>query len=139
LQLTPHPRWALEIAYSREKFDNLESVGGPFDTQTQTIPFSVAYFDPSGFFAKLRASYFYQKVRLDTGSDSDSTTFLDLNLGFRLPRRLGILELGLQNMLNQSYRYEGLHGRRPIERAGLPSSLPFPPDLTVFFRVNLAF
>ena len=138
LQMTPHPRWAVEIEYSREKFDNSESAG-PLDTDTQTIPFSVSYFSPSGFFAKLRASYLKQKVALDTGSDSDSATFLDLNLGYRLPRRLGILEVQFQNMLNQHYRYEGLQSRRPRERTGLPSSLPYPPDFTVLVRFNLSF
>jgi hypothetical protein len=138
LQLTPHSRWAVEIEYSREKFDNSESAG-PLDTDTQTIPFSVSYFSPSGFFAKLRASYLKQKVALDSGSDSDSATFLDLNLGYRLPRRLGILEVQFQNMLNQNYRYEGLHGRKPRERTGLPSPLPFPPGFGVSVRFNLSF
>ena len=52
LQMTPHPRWAVEVEYSRENFNNFKSFG-PFDTDTQNIPFSVSYFDPSGFFAKL--------------------------------------------------------------------------------------
>jgi hypothetical protein len=138
LQLTPHPRWAVEIEYSREKFNNFASFG-PLDTDTQIIPFNVSYFSPSGFFAKLRASYLKQKVKLDTGSDSDRGTFLDMSLGYRLPRRLGILEVQLQNLLDQNYRYEGLQSRRPQERTGLPSSLPFPPDFTVLFRFSLAF
>jgi hypothetical protein len=138
LQLTPHPRWALEVEYSREKFDNFEP-RGPRDTDTRTIPLSLSYFDPTGFFARLRASYFKQKVALATEPDSDRATFLDLHLGYRLPRRFGIFELQLQNMLNQNYRYEGLIGRRPLERTGVPSFLPFPPDFTVLFRFNLSF
>ena len=138
LQMTPHPRWALEIEYSKEKFNNLESFG-PRDTDTQTVPFSVSYFDPSGLFAKIRASYFNQKVRFDTGSDSDSATFLDLSLGYRLPKRLGIFEVQLQNLLNQNYRYEGLQNRSPPQRAGVPSFLPFPPSFAVSVRFNLAF
>ena len=113
LQMTPHSqRWAIEIEYSKEKFNNFESFG-PRDTETQTIPLSISYFAPSGFFAKLRSSYLNQKVRLNTGSESDSATFLDLSLGYRLPKRLGIFEVQLQNMLNQNYRYEGLQNRSP--------------------------
>ena len=138
LQFTPHPRWAAIIEYLREDFDNLESFG-PLDTETQIIPFSVSYFDPSGLFTKLRVSYLDQDVVLDTGSDSDSATFLDLSLGYRLPKRWGIFEVQLQNALDQDYRYEGLRDRRPREVAGLPSFLPFPPNLTVFARVTLAF
>jgi tetratricopeptide (TPR) repeat protein len=138
LQVTPHPRWAFELEYSRENFKNFDSTT-PRDTQTQIIPFTVAYFSPSGFFAKLRASYLKQKVALATEPDSDRATFLDLNLGYRLPRRLGILEVQFQNMLNQHYRYEGLHERQSPARTGLPSALPFPPEFTVLFRFNLAF
>jgi hypothetical protein len=137
LQLTPHPRWALEIEYSREKFDNEESVG-PRDTDTQIVPFTISYFSPSGLFAKLRASYFRQKIAVDTGSDRDSAAFLDLSLGYRLPKRFGILELQLQNLTDQNYRYEGLSNRRPPERSGLPSPLPFPPRFTALFRFSLA-
>jgi hypothetical protein len=138
LQFTPHPRWAVELQYSRENFKNFDSVL-PRDTQTQIIPFSIAYFSPSGFFAKLRASYLKQKVELNTKPDSDRAMFLDINLGYRLPRRLGILEVQLQNILNQDYRYEGLQNRKSPERTGLPSSLPFPPDFTSLFRFSLAF
>jgi hypothetical protein len=137
LQITPHPRWAVQIEYLREKFNNFESFG-PRDTDTQTVPFSVSYFSPSGFFAKLRASYLKQNVGVDSGSGSDSATFLDLGLGYRLPSRLGILELQLQNMLNQHYRYEGLQNRSPPERTGVPSFLPFPPSFTALFRFSLA-
>jgi hypothetical protein len=138
LQVTPHPRWAVEIEYSREKFKNLEPFG-PLNTDTQIIPFGVSYFSPSGFLAKLRASYLKQKVALDTGSDSDHATFLDLSLGYRLPKRLGTLEVQFLNILDQNYRYEGLQDRRSQQRTGLPSSLPFPPDFTVFVRFNLSF
>ncbi len=58
LQYTPHPRWAAKIEYSRENFDNCGSGGGPLDTETQTLPVRVSYFDPSGLFIKLQATYF---------------------------------------------------------------------------------
>jgi hypothetical protein len=138
LQLTPYQNWAFELEFSKENFKNFDAALQR-DTQTQIIPFSVAYFSPSGFFAKVRASYFKQKVELSTEPDSDRVAFLDLNLGYRLPRRLGILEMQFQNILNQHYRYEGLHNRKAPERTGLPSSLPFPPDFTALFRFSLAF
>jgi hypothetical protein len=136
-QATPHPRWALEFEYSRENFKNFDSAV-PRDTQTQVIPFTVGYFSLAGFFSKLRVSYFKQRVELATEPDSDSATFLDLVLGYRLPKRLGVLQVQFQNMTNQHYRYEGLQARQSPARTGLPSALPFPPEFTVLFQFNLA-
>jgi tetratricopeptide (TPR) repeat protein len=138
LHWAPHPRWVTTIEYFKEDFDNL-APSGPLDTETQVIPISTAYFNPSGLFAKLRASYLDQEVALDTGPDRDGTTFLDVGLGYRLPQRHGIFEVLFQNMLDQGYRYEGLQNRRPPQRAGVPSFLPFPSELTIFARMTLAF
>lgn len=138
LHWTPHPRWVATIEYFKEDFDNLES-GGPPDTKTQVIPINVSYFNPSGLFAKLRASYLDQEVALDKGSDSDGATFLDVGLGYRLPQRRGIFEVLFQNVLDQGYRYQGLQNRRSAQTPGVPSFLPFPSELTIFARMTLAF
>jgi hypothetical protein len=112
---------------------------GPRDTETQVIPISVSYFNPSGLFAKLRASYLDQEVALDRGPASDGATFLDMSLGYRLPQRQGIFEIQFLNLLDQDYRYQGLQNRRPPQTFGVPSFLPFPPEFTVFARMTLAF
>lgn len=138
LHWTPHPYWAATIEYFKEDFDNLEP-SRPFDTETQVIPISVSYFNPSGLFAKLRASYLDQEVALATGPDSDGATFLDLGLGYRLPKRWGIFEIQFLNLLDQDYRYQGQGLRRAPPQTGVPPFLPFPPELTVFARMTLAF
>ena len=138
LNWTPRPRWAAAIEYVNEDFDNQETFG-PRDTETQLIPLSVAYFHPSGYFGKLRASYLNQEVALLRNSDSDGATFLDISAGYRLPKRWGIFELQVQNILDQAYRFEGLQDRRPPLETGVPSFLPFPPDLTVHARLTIAF
>jgi tetratricopeptide (TPR) repeat protein len=138
LHWTPHPRWAATIEYFKEDFDNMES-SGPRDTETQVIPMSVSYFNPSGLFAKFRASYLHQEVALDTEPDGDDATFLDLSLGSRLPKRWGIFEVQFLNLLNQDYRYQGLGNRRAPTQTSVPPFLPFPPEFTVFARMTLAF
>ncbi|MDQ3563113.1 MAG: TonB-dependent receptor [Pseudomonadota bacterium] len=137
LNWAPHPRWAATLEYVKEDFDNLEPVG-PRDTETQTLPISVSFFDPSGFFAKLQASYLNQEVALEADSDSDGAAFLDLGFGYRLPKRWGIFEVQVQNVLDQDYRFEGLQNRRPQPEVGVPSFLPFPPEVTVLARLTLA-
>jgi tetratricopeptide (TPR) repeat protein len=138
LQWTPHPRWAGSLEYLRENFANLDT-GGALDTETQIIPLGISYFDPSGIFTKFRASYYDQTVGLAAGSDSDEAVFLDLSLGYRLPKRYGIAELQFQNLLDQNYRYQGMQDRRPPPIDGIPSSQqPFPPEFTIFARLTLA-
>lgn len=98
----------------------------------------MSFFDPSGFFAKLQASYLNQEVALEADSDSDGATFLDLGFGYRLPKRWGIFEVQVQNVLDQDYQFEGLQSRRPPPEVGVPSFLPFPPEATVLARLTLA-
>jgi tetratricopeptide (TPR) repeat protein len=140
---TPMSHWATTLEYYREDFSNLESSedGGPRDTQTQYIPASVAYFDPTGWFTRLRATHYHQRVSDGSRSGSDDAVFLDLGLGYRFPRRLGLLEVQLQNLLDQHYRYEayGLRADPSNSNGGIPSSLPFAPDFSVSARFTLAF
>uniref|UniRef100_UPI0005EBBE67 hypothetical protein n=1 Tax=Methyloterricola oryzae TaxID=1495050 RepID=UPI0005EBBE67 len=140
---TPASQWATTLEYYREDFANLESIdqGGPRDTQTQYIPASVAYFDPTGWFTRLRATHYHQRVSDGSRSGSDDAVFLDLGLGYRFPRRLGLLEVQLQNLLDQHYRYEayGLRADPSNLNGGIPSGLPFAPDFSVSARFTLAF
>jgi tetratricopeptide (TPR) repeat protein len=134
----PHPRWAATVEYLEEDFEN-HTRSSPRDTETRVLPVTVSYFDPSGFFAKFRASYFDQQVNLATGPESDDAVFLGLDLGYRLPKRWGIIEVQFQNLLDQSYQYEGYYNRRPSLDSGVPSFLPFPTEFAIFARMTLAF
>jgi tetratricopeptide (TPR) repeat protein len=134
---TPHPRWTATLEYFREDFANLDRFG-PLDTHTQTVPATLAYFDPSGLFAKFRATYFDQAVDYSAGPASGRTEFLDLSLGYRLPKRYGIFEVQFQNLLDRNYRYEGLQNRTAGRSDGVPGFLPFSPEFTVFARLTLA-
>jgi Flp pilus assembly protein TadD len=127
----PHPRWAGTLEYFREHFDNSEN-GGALDTETQVIPVGLSYFDPSGLFAKFKTSFYRQTVNVNNQDQSDNTVFLDLSLGYRLPKRYGLFEVQFQNLLDQNYRYEGLQARQPVDNGGVPPFLPFPPRIYRF-------
>ena len=131
----PFPRWAGTVEYLRENFYGNNEAR---NTRTQTVPVSLSYFHPNGLFAKLKTSFYYQAIDTDTLPQNDSAVFLDLNLGYRLPKRYGIFELQFQNLLDQSYRYDGLHRRQDFETNAVPPFLPFPPEFTVFGRLTLA-
>jgi tetratricopeptide (TPR) repeat protein len=134
----PHKEWAVSLDYFRENFDNFESFGAR-DTKSQTIPIGISYFSPSGISVKLKTSLYQQTVYYEDSVKTDNTVFLDLNLGYRLPKRRGIFEIQFQNLLNQNYHYQGLQARTPIDTSGIPSFLPFSPEFTVFTRLTLAF
>ena len=141
---TPHPRWSATLEYYLEDFQNrdLSTKGGPSNTETQYIPLGLAYFDPSGWFARFKATHYRQQnTESDYRTGHDTAAFLDLGLGYRLPKRLGIFELQFQNLLDQHYRYEGLMNRTASENlsGGVPPYLPFPPEFTVSARLTLAF
>ncbi|MDD5034751.1 MAG: FecR domain-containing protein [Methylococcaceae bacterium] len=140
----PHPRWSTTVEYNREDFINLDlaRLRGANDTWTQYIPVTLAYFDPSGFSARFKATHYRQEVADSDGNQGyDYAEFLDLGLGYRLPQRFGIVEIQLQNLLNQKYRYEGLFARITPSNlsGGVPPYLPFPPEFTVSARLTLAF
>ena len=143
-----HPRWQGTLEYFRENFDDY-SKRDVCDTNTQVIPLGVGYYDPSGLYVKVKSSFYYQHVSLNPSCDnsgksdrivdkSDNKVFLDLSLGYRLPKRHGILELQFQNLLDENYRYEGIQGRIPTDTSGVPSFLPFAPEFTIFARFTLA-
>ena len=142
LNWTPRPDWAAVVEYFREDFNDREDGGLP-DTTTQIVPASITYFSPLGMFARVSARYLHQRVQLqsegDEESNSDDNEFIDLALGYRFPKRYGIAEVQFLNLLDKDYRFEGLQDRSPPPRAGIPSFLPFPPELTVFFRMTVAF
>lgn len=135
---TPLSTWAATLEYFREDFDNLES-RGPLDTTTQIVPASVSHYSPTGIFARARVSYLDQQVGLERGSASDNATFIDLTLGYRFPKRYGIFEVQLLNLLDKDYRYESGAQRTSQAQDGIPALLPFPPELTVMGRLTLAF
>ena len=137
LHWTPHPHWAASLDYVREEFTNLGQFAAR-DTETQIVSADISYFRPSGFFAKINASHLDQDVAIDERAVTDSAVFLDLSSGYRLPERRGIFQVTLQNLLDQDYHFEGEQNRRPTQFDSFPSFLPFPPELTIFFRFTIA-
>jgi hypothetical protein len=144
----PHPRWEATLEYFRENFEDHGKIDA-CDTQTQIIPAGLGYYDPSGMFVKFKSSFYYQNVKLNSSCDksdqtsdratkSDNAVFLDLSLGYRLPKRHGIFEVQFLNLLDQNYRYEGLQARQPTDTSGIPPFLPFSPEFTIFARLTLA-
>jgi len=134
-----NPRWLANLEFFRERYTDNQNL----ETETQYIPLTISYYDPSGWYIQNKNTQYFQSVvqRNQTAlqSGEDSREFIDLTLGYRLPKRQGIVELGLQNLLNQHYQYQSYLLRNSSIDNRYASQMPFPEGFMVSARMTLAF
>ncbi len=119
----------------------------PVRIQTLSIPLSIEYFLPMGFFSNFTATFVKQnlirrndvitqqrRIPTDTYSGIDSFFLLDANIGYRLPKRKGTLSLEGRNLLNEDFFYRNI-GFNQSEAI----SPRFIPERTFFIRMVLNF
>jgi outer membrane receptor protein involved in Fe transport len=141
----PHPQVALTAEGSYERFKRSASDptsvsgGQPIEQATVVVPLGARFFHPSGFFAGVKGSFVWQKVELLPGAafdDGHDDFFLvDANVGYRLPRRFGILSLEVRNLFDTSFHYQDLNA----QIVGDPVASSFLPTRMVFGRLTLSF
>ena len=113
LYYTPHEWLALRAEYGYEKFEYTEQVNpGAQEVKTHRVPLGVNFFHPSGIFAGLKATYYYQDGNFENFetadfNNADNTFWLvDAALGYRLPKRYGVITAGVTNLLdNNDFNY----------------------------------
>ncbi|SOD42524.1 TonB-dependent receptor domain-containing protein [Nitrosovibrio sp. Nv4] len=136
----PHPYWAIRGELRFEKFSQHPDSAGsnPYRMETLSVPVSLNYFDPSGVFAKLTTSYVRQEVaRLaSTNAGVDGFVLLDTAIGYRLPKRRGILSLEGRNLLNEDFFYRNINLQQSEQQF---YNLRYSPDRTFFLRLTLNF
>ncbi len=121
----------------------------PSDLTTHQVPLTISYFSSTGFYAKARTTFVKQNVKFASTSDrsdnygSENFVTLDTILGYRLPKRSGVFEFGIRNILDERYQFANIN-------LGFPepdlvnfrtSSSRFAPERTIFgrFILNLDF
>ena len=125
--------------YSAEKGELLtQFFGVPEKAVTYSVPFGVRYFHPSGFFAGAGATYVNQDVNRPESSGlpegSDDFFLVDAAVGYRLPKRFGIVSLSVTNLFDKKFRYQDDSYR---EFQGQPSIGPYFPERQILARVTL--
>jgi len=108
------PRIALGAEYRYELEAREVDVGQNFPVRVTThyLPLTMAFHDPSGVYAKLRATFVDQTVVFrgdSTVADregQDRFHVVDLLLGYRLPRREGVLSLTVKNLFDERFRFQ---------------------------------
>jgi tetratricopeptide (TPR) repeat protein len=132
----PHEEWAVNVDVLYEKFDPFRS-GDP-KVETITVPVALRYFNPNGLFAGLAVSYVHQDVERPPDSTqndgNEDIVLLDAAVGYRLPKRYGIVSLEALNLLDQKFDYQDINFLNSEVRAS-----PLLPERTILARLTLSF
>jgi hypothetical protein len=146
----PIPELALSLEFVYDKFSaqkrraNTALVGIPEKVTTYSVPVGARYFHPSGAFAGFSVTYVNQDVNYSeafqqlTGQPDGSADFfyLDAAVGYRLPKRFGIISLGVTNLLDKSFKYQDDNYR---EFEDQPSIGPYFPERLFFGQLTMNF
>ena len=145
LDWTPSPRLAVHSELVRDNYRSEKGImtadaNLPEKLVTWSLPVAVNYFDPSGFFAGLGATYVDQLVvRSSTATQADgdnSFIVVDASVGYRLAKRRGVLSLAVKNLFDTEFMYQDDSYR---EFRDEPSIGPYFPVRTLMARVVIGF
>jgi len=138
----PLDRWSFTAEVQYDKFESDDPVNDdlPLRVRTWSYPVKAQYFHPSGLFGVVGVTYVDQDVKRKPVSQyadgSDDFTVTDLAIGYRLPRRQGILSVAVQNVFDEEFDYQD-DSYRSFEDE--PSIGPYIPDRSVMARITLNF
>jgi len=139
LYWTPHRSIAIKAEYQLERFERErldEFNETPFMMKTHLLPVVLGYFHPSGFFSRLQTTYVNQKVELITGDKvDDEFVLMDVTLGYRMPKRYGIMSIKIKNLFDENFDFEGIDSRT----SQTATNSPFVPERTLLISFTMAF
>ncbi len=118
---TPFKCLALSGEYQFEKFERAPDAPGEeaiVELKTHRFPLGVRFFHPDGFFAKWKATYVNQdgdfgNSLVGVASDDDQFWVFDASIGYRLPKRFGLIELELRNMFDEDFKFQDTDPKNP--------------------------
>ncbi|MFO1068754.1 MAG: TonB-dependent receptor [Geminicoccaceae bacterium] len=112
----------------------------PEELTTYSVPVGFNVFLPNGLFAGLTTTFVHQKVErssgnvLDIGEGDDSFALVDFQVGYRLPERFGVLSLAVNNLFDQSFKYQDNSFREFNDSVSVS---PYVPERQVMARLTL--
>jgi hypothetical protein len=124
---TPAPRWALRAEYRYQKASYSDEFPlavesgnwGIVDLRTHSLPLGVRYSHPAGWLADVAMTGYRQSgdfVVTTSGEQrhaSDSFWLSDARLAYRLPRRLGLVSVGVRNLFDTKVRFQDTDAQNP--------------------------
>jgi tetratricopeptide (TPR) repeat protein len=141
----PFDRWALTGQFVYDRFSAQNSVltdetSVPKKATTYSVPLGVRYFDPNGFFAGFGVTFVRQDLErsqnniTEFGDGESNFTLVDAQIGYRLPKRFGIVSLQVSNLFDKSFDYQDDSYR---ESQDSPSIGPYIPERQIMFNLTL--
>ena len=99
--------WSFFLEPRLELFDSKSEFDPVTDIRTFRVPFGVRYFSRFGIFLEIEATYVDQEIeRINEDREQDKFIAFDTAVGWRLPKRAGILTIEAKNILNQNFQYQ---------------------------------
>jgi len=110
--------FSLSARYEYEEFkrqlQSTSNITVPSKVITQSIPLNLTYYSNHQFFTGLTATYVDQRVTQPTQTTptiladqfTDNFWIVDYELGYRLPRRSGIISLRINNLTKTQFNYQ---------------------------------
>jgi Tfp pilus assembly protein PilF len=114
---TPNPSWAINFEYAVDNYknDDKETVDVPVDLETSMVLMGIRHFRQNGLFLELRLDHIWQDIvsREQIGQTTagpkikdDSSFFVfDASVGYRLPRRRGVVTLEINNIFDKQFNF----------------------------------
>ena len=133
LYWVPHRNVAVRLEHEMELFESDDR----FRTRTHYTPVSLRYFHPSGFVGQVGATYVHQSANDQSGNRLGEDEFLLINaeVGFRLPKRYGIIRFGVRNLFDTEFSYRDIDNR--TAQIGVPPR--FLPERTLYGQATISF
>lgn len=128
-----HKNWS---AKSEARFEAISGFFQPHKIETLSIPTSINYFNPQGFFASITGTYVHQNIeRSGMKNEKPEKFFLvDASAGYRFPNRRGIFSLEARNLFDESFLFQDINFH-----SSQTTVTRFVPSRTIFARVTLNF
>lgn len=103
--------------------------------RTHRMPLGINFFHPSGFSARLKSTYVDQAgrfadtpTRTFTVPGDDNFWYFDGSISYRLPKRHGIISIGVKNLFNKNFNFQDTD----------PTNPQIVPEQLIFARITLS-
>ncbi len=114
-------RLALSFEYQFERFERTPEMPGVesiVEIETHRFPLGMSFFHTCGLNAKIRGTFVYQRGEFlrdpgDTVGD-DQFFVVDSSIGYRLPKRLGVIEVVAKNLFNEAFSFQDTNPAKPV-------------------------
>ena len=128
-----HKNWS---AKSEARFEVISGFLEPHKIETLSIPTSISYFNPQGFFTSLTGTYVHQNIERSGRKNEKPEKFflIDASIGYRFPNRRGIFSIDVKNLFDENFLFQDINFH-----SSQTTGTRFVPSRTVFARVTLNF